>query len=73
MQLRLGTIFQIPLLKSSPQYSLPYTKEKRHLQLIYFMNYKHLCFMYERILFRMKQFVNIFLKLFENLFPCNNN
>ena len=40
---------------------------------MYFMNYKHLCFMYERILFRMKQFVNVFLKLFENFFPCDNN
>ena len=27
--------------------------------------------MYVRILFCMKRFVNVFLKLFENLFPCD--
>ena len=51
----------------------PLHKEKRHLQSIYFMNHKHLCLMYVRILFSMKQFVNYFLKHFENFFPYDNN
>ena len=40
---------------------------------MHFMNYKRLCLMYVRILFSMKQFVNCFLKYFENFFPYDNN